>query len=195
MDWDLPPVRQNDARAELNLDLRWSDSAPEHDCLERERGHNLAAIFEEQRHTDPVAATAGKIDETGCRNEPNIVVGLAFDPGERRQSAAITGYIWKRGHVIRGEVLLTPATQLDPDEQLWDTHRLVDKDLQLVLVAIAPDNDRFERDHRRLKLHDRLEEEGVLEGRERAVCRMTFWQRLRLVQWRQALEIFAPDLD
>src|SRR4029079_18428801 len=52
-----------------------------------------------------------------------------------------------------------------------------------------------ERDHRRLKLHDRLEEEGVLEGGERAVRRLAFWQRLRLVQRRQTLEIFASNLD
>ena len=87
------------------------------------------------------------------------------------------------------------AAELDPDEQFRDAHRLVDKNLLLGLVAIAPDCDGLEHDHRRLKLEGGLEKECVLERRQGTARGLSLGERRRLFRGRQALEIVASNFD
>ncbi len=87
----------------------------------------------------------------------------------------------------------TFPAQLGGEEEARDPHRLVDEDLLLRLVALAPDHDRLERHHGGLEIEHRLEKKRILERRERAARGLALGQRLGFFRRRHALEIAPPD--
>src|SRR5205085_11831423 len=105
---------------------------------------------------------------------PNIFSGLMLDPGKFGKIAAATGDASKPGNLRDRRVRVRGRSQFRTEQQFWNTHGLIDKDLFLVLAALAPLQNRFDRNHGWLEFENALQKQSRFE------------------RWRR---IFAPGFD
>src|SRR5262249_56223348 len=123
----------------------------------------------------------------GRRKKPEIFTGLVLDSGKCRKISTTTVHVREFGNINNRRIWMRRGSQFRGEDQLWNADRLVDKNLLLIFRAIAPLQNGFNRDHRRLKFERALQEQCRLQWRRRVLApnvddryRQRFRLRLRI---------------
>ena len=105
----------------------------------------------------------GQIDEAEDGKNPNIFTRLMLDPGKFRKIAAATRDSGEAGNFNDRSVRIWGGSQFRTEQQPGNTHRLVDEDLFLIFAPLAPLQNRFDRNHRRLEFENALQQQSGLK--------------------------------
>src|SRR5256714_15578071 len=90
-----------------------------------------------------------------------------FDPGKFGKIAAATGDASKTGDLSDRRVRVRARSQFPSQQQFWNTHGLIDKDLFLIFTALAPLQNRFDRNDRGLEFENTLQKQSRFKRRWR----------------------------
>src|ERR1051326_8646508 len=109
---------------------------------------------------DAVVTFLWQMREPGRCDQTYLFVRLPADAGKFHQIAASPDDLSKPGNFRARRVGVRICRQLGREKKPRDPHRLVDEKLFLVLLGLAPLQNVFETDDRRLKDQSGLEEQG-----------------------------------
>src|SRR2546421_10119049 len=101
-----------------------------------------------------------------------------LDSGKFRKIAASAGDVWKSGNFRHRCIRIWSGGELGAQHQFWNTHRLVDENLLLILGSLAPLQNRFDGDDGRFKFQRALQKQSSLE-RSRWIFAASFDNRDR----------------
>ena len=104
-----------------------------------------------------------QIDKAESGDQANFFTWLATDSRKIDQFTPLSRDLGERRNFRDRRVRIGRRGQLGGEKQPRHAHRLIDKDLLLIFVALAPFQNIFEGDHRGLELQDRLKKKGELQ--------------------------------
>src|ERR1700730_340103 len=88
----------------------------------------------------------GKINEAERGNNAQVLARLTFDPRKRNQVPAPAIYVTEASNLGHRRIRIRCGREFRAEQQFRYAHRLIEKNLLLISFALAPSQDRLNRD-------------------------------------------------
>ena len=111
----------------------------------------------------PSAISSGRLIKPSGGDEAHFFTWLAADSGKLDQFAALSRHLGEARNLRDRRIRIRRRGQFGGEKQLRHAHGLIDENLLLILVALAPFQNIFERDDGGLELEDRLKKKGEFQ--------------------------------
>src|SRR5436190_18046610 len=135
---------------------------------------------------------AGQINKTEGADETHLFSRLTSDPGKLDEVAALSRYLGERRDLRDGGIGIGCSRQLGRQKQLGNAHRLIDENLLLILIALAPIQNVLKGNDRGFELENRLEKQREFQRGNTFLARAL---RGHLHGWIPVQDLVLPNLN